>query len=838
MRALHGIAEKLQIVFPYDIQSIQELRVEKRVNDHARLFLTGLVSDEMKDRYIDMVNSTDPITVHEIDDSGEVSGILFDGVVSEISFCMARGVYYIEIEAISHSIRMDLKIRSRSFQHKDMTYDSLFNQVLSEYAGGDHIDNATGTARLEQFTVQYQETDWMFLKRLASRFGAVIVPEARANAPKVWIGLPEGKRWELANTSYSIRKSMVEGNIGNDYSDICYSVVTNRRFAIGDTVQFRERELAVTESITELKNGDVMTTYLLSPRLSVFQKELYNECLSGSALEGRVIDVQQDAIRVHLDIDRVQEKQEACWIQYASPYAAEGNSGFYCMPELGDTVQIYFPSNQEDEVIAIQSLHRGQGSPKKQTPGVKQWGTKYGKELRLGAADATLTAKDNSIFIKLDEEDGVRIQSEHGISLSSGTLELQAEQKLHINAQQGIYLQCKQSSMVLDGETDLSASALHLVGLVKSPVFVADLPPVPEPPLLSIEEYSAGSAGANTPSGKGELNSLLDGVQLALSVAGMIPVVGPLANAANNGISALRGNTQSAALSLTGSIPFLGKGGFNPYESGVNQITYDMLSKTNLYNIMSESLLMRGVNGDAAAMNEWKQRIAALPAREEELTPFEKSKRARAEIKPTNEFVKFLKENIADPFADNIDYVRYETWGGRLVDRFGYSAASMIGPPVVDQPTTGNEIVDKIADFTGGAAGLVVNPGGVGTSTQNLFTTTNKMATSLAATKGGQIVQNTMSKSLEKVLNPKYAGAAQRVTQYTLNGAVTGSPHGTSLSLIQNKSIGKELLEAALWGGAFGGVFGALGGMLSPMLGKVFGSSPIYEQTEAESDLS
>ncbi|MCY9529465.1 hypothetical protein ABEW50_20790 [Paenibacillus jamilae] len=121
-----------------------------------------------------------------------------------------------------------------------------------------------------------------------------------------------------------------------------------------------------------------------------------------------------------------------------------------------------------------------------------------------------------------------------------------------------------------------------------------------------------------------------------------------------------------------------------------------------------------------------------------------------------------------------------------------------------------------------------MNPGGVGTSTQNLFTTTNKMATSLAATKGGQIVQNTMSKSLEKVLNPKYAGAAQRVTQYTLNGAVAGSLHSTSLSLIQNKSSGEELLEASLWGGAFGGAFGALGGMLSPVLGKVFTAARQY----------
>ncbi|WP_268625036.1 hypothetical protein [Paenibacillus alvei] len=41
----------------------------------------------------------------------------------------------------------------------------------------------------------------------------------------------------------------------------------------------------------------------------------------------------------------------------------------------------------------------------------------------------------------------------------------------------------------------------------------------------------------------------------------------------------------------------------------------------------------------------------------------------------------------------------------------------MLVIPVVDQPTTGNEIVDKIADFTGGAAGLVVMVHGM-----NLFT--------------------------------------------------------------------------------------------------------------------
>lgn len=88
----------------------------------------------------------------------------------------------------------------------------------------------------------------------------------------------------------------------------------------------------------------------------------------------------------------------------------------------------------------------------------------------------------------------------------------------------------------------------------------------------------------------------------------------------------------------------------------------------------------------------------------------------------------------------------------------------MLVVPIVDQPRTENEIVDKIAVLAGGTAGLIVNPGGVSTSTQNLFATTNKMARFFAATKGVTNCINTMSKTLEKVLKPN---TAQRITQYT-----------------------------------------------------------------------
>ncbi|MEB9895677.1 contractile injection system protein, VgrG/Pvc8 family [Bacillus cereus] len=835
---MSGIKEKtgfgsIRVIFPCDIQRITELRIVKKANDHARVFISGLVAEEQKDRYIDLASSSDTIVIQDVDDNGDRHRILFHGLVSDISFRSVRGIYHLELEGISHSIKMDLKKKSRSFQHQKMPYHAMFKQILSEYSGGDYIDNATGSARLGQFTIQYQETDWMFLKRMASRFEAVIIPEATADAPKLWFGVPEGKRWILDKTSYHVRKTLEEyrqcDENGNPkvqgYSEISYTVVTNQHYSIGDIVQFQGKELTVVESVAQLKDGVVTMSYLLSPEFSIRQNQHDNEYLSGSALEGKVIDVDKDTVRVHLTIDSEQNKEEACWIRYESMYSAEGNSGFYCMPELGDTVQIYFPSSSEEEAVAIGSVSRGQGASQVQNPEVKGWSTKHGKGLKLGTTDLTFTARENNIFIKLDDGDGVHIESGHTVSIASKSdLEFRADQRLGIQAQEGIFLQCNQSSIVLDGEADIYAPALNLAGLVKSPVFVADLEPVPEPPLMSIDAFNGSSQVAGGSPTKGLLNTVMDGVQTALSLAGMIPAVGLAANAVNTGITAMRGSTQGAALSLAASVPFIGRD-FNPYEAGVNKLTSDILGKMNPSNMMSESLLMRGANGDIEALNEWKKQMAALPVKEEKLTQREKNRRAREAIQPTNEFLKFMKENIADPFAEGMDWFLYDTDPGRFVNRFSYTAASMVGPPVVDQPTTGNEIADIAADVLGGVSGVIVNPAGMGTNTQNLFTVSNKVGNSLANTKGGQLAPNLISKPLEKILSPSNA---QKISQTAVRGAVTGSFHSASISLIQNKSSGPELLQAAFWGGAFGGLFGGIGGGLGIMWGKVLTTARQY----------
>lgn len=90
---------------------------------------------------------------------------------------------------------------------------------------------------------------------------------------------------------------------------------------------------------------------------------------------------------------------------------------------------------------------------------------------------------------------GIQVVSEHELSLSAGkTLSLHADGELNIQAAEAIYFKAGSSSLVLDGETDIRSAKVQLEGTVKGSVFVADLAPIWEPPLMSMKAYAEAQA--------------------------------------------------------------------------------------------------------------------------------------------------------------------------------------------------------------------------------------------------------------------------------------------------------------------------------------------------------
>ncbi|MFF2094567.1 phage baseplate assembly protein V [Paenibacillus sp. NPDC058174] len=266
----------------------------------------------------------------------------------------------------------------------------------------------------------------------------------------------------LGDVPYEVKRSFSQGQTDastggwDGESRLSYTVESDQYYRIGDKVSFQKKELTVVESTAELRDSEWIYHYKLYQESDLKLILITNSSVIGAALEGRILDVKGDKVRIHLNVDAEQGKEQACWLPYKSAYTAEGNSGFYCMPQTGDSVQLYMPSASEKEAVVISSVRKGGGSPKLSDPSVKYWGTSFGKELKLGGSELVLNGQENQLFIKLDTGEGITIESPKSIRLTSDkTMELAAEKRVELRAGETMYLLSGASSLVLDGETDI-----------------------------------------------------------------------------------------------------------------------------------------------------------------------------------------------------------------------------------------------------------------------------------------------------------------------------------------------------------------------------------------------
>ncbi|MGM1022196.1 MAG: contractile injection system protein, VgrG/Pvc8 family [Bacillota bacterium] len=588
---------ELECTGPFPLQTINELRIERKLNDHARLRISGWLDEEQRDHYIEQDQDNEPVIIRTKTENGQPERILFHGLLVHAETRMVRGIYYVELEVVSHTIQLDITPVTRSYQHTLMPYEKLIKQIIQKYSQADVIDNVTDGTTLREFTLQYRETDWAFLKRMASRFGTVLIPEVSLNGPKFWFGMPEGQYVEMKHPVYRTRRSFDPKRI----AEFSYMMESETLARPGDLTNWNGEPWMVAEVTSELQKGVLLHKYELVREQGIQQTEMLCPHLTGASLEGRVLEAKSGRIRVHLTVDEKQDRDKAWWFPYASSYTAEGHSGWYVMPERGDRVSIRFPTEQEAEGYAASSIRQGRSSsPKLSDPATKYWGTPHGKDIKLNASELKMTAKSEQVHIQLNAS-GVQVVSEHELSLSAGkTLSLHADGELNIQAAEAIYFKAGSSSLVLDGETDIRSAKVQLEGTVKRPVFVADLAPIWEPPLMSVKAYAeaqAAKSAANSTTG-GSSNSsvtskdggalktasstpnspkasLLDGVlglaQKVCDVAASIPVLGAIPKAASQKIASIRSEVASfgpssivkyaaAGLSMIASVPSHGWG--------------------------------------------------------------------------------------------------------------------------------------------------------------------------------------------------------------------------------------------------------------------------------------
>jgi len=365
-------------------------------------------------------------------------------------------------------------LRNRSFQDQNQTYQAMLKEIAYAYPGGDVIDTVTNEVQLDRFIMQYEETDWQFVKRLASLFNAGLVPSYKIDhvGPRYFFGLPKGKdRGDLTEYNYTLVKEITgylrERANGNpdlgSLDKLYYQVASEKFFNIGDSVNYRGHKLYIQETVTQIEKAVVVNHYKLSTAQGCSRATFYNDRIIGLSLPGTVIQTAGDQVKLHLNIDGSQDPATAHFFKHSTMYTASGNSGLYCMPELGDTVYLYCPTAKEWEAVTQNSV-RSQSNPsdKISDPNIKYWRTRYGKEIKLAPEEILITCVDDQNYIKLNQTGGIEIYSTQPIKITTANnLTIEASKSIVLNAADKIEINCQDSSIQMDGNITMQGKELR-----------------------------------------------------------------------------------------------------------------------------------------------------------------------------------------------------------------------------------------------------------------------------------------------------------------------------------------------------------------------------------------
>ena len=458
------------------IIKVDKLEIVREINQHTHLKMEALLRKGNTSDYIPKLNSNRPIEIMYDEE------ILFIGVLTNAKIRSINSEHIITLEALSASFITDNALISRSFQDVNMTYTAMIKEIIKTYPNGDIIDEASENVAIDKFIMQYLETDWEFFKRMASYFNLGLIPSVKHDTPKLYFGIPSGKdRGKLEEFNHTIQKDIdyymeSSQNTIPEFSEldsVSFIVETEKDFDIGDRIIYKDINLYIKNKRVNFERGFLKFTYALTTKNGLKQPKIYNEKIVGLSLKGKVLEPIQDRVKVHLEIDQEQCKETAWEFIYSTMYTAEGNSGWYVMPEVDDTVLIYFPNREEGKGYGLNSIRvQGFEEDKINDPDIKYFRTIDGKELKFAPDEILITCingKDPKTeeprvtYIRLNDSGGIEITSTEPINLiSDQNIKIEAKEEVKILAKNEIRLKCKTSQILIDGGIDLASKEIKV----------------------------------------------------------------------------------------------------------------------------------------------------------------------------------------------------------------------------------------------------------------------------------------------------------------------------------------------------------------------------------------
>ena len=405
-----------------------KLEIDSRIGEHTvgkikyigsvnQLSLYDALIDRKGDKEIKILGRS-----NVADNTGNSTEKIFlNGVIKELQINeTTAGALTVEITAISKSILLDRIPRYRSFQDPTLTYSAIAEEINGNYGTNDGkiVNVGEDMQAVPRMTIQYNETDWEYLKRIASYTGQPLM----AYSDKIFVGFFKNIPAQTPNLKYSQfgKRTKEERTYFKITGTEFYPVATPIKLKTRNRVSGEEVEndYYVLENKIYNEGNTLKCEYILGKQTDYFVDPIPHEKIRGAVIEGRTVHIartdesksnhgRNDGSSDNLEgrtigakplnkyiekaensqNENVKERVKASdiavmtlnltegllklgengqsfedkyagksYFPYVTPYS-QSNTGFTPAPEVNDRVALYFPNGNETHAIVLGAVN-------------------------------------------------------------------------------------------------------------------------------------------------------------------------------------------------------------------------------------------------------------------------------------------------------------------------------------------------------------------------------------------------------------------------------------------------------------------------------------------------
>ncbi len=430
--------ENIQLDIPYEVVSIEEIYYIAEMNHHHYLTLKLIVKEDQLEVYT--TNSTEGKQVRLLIQNKPI----FNGKIIKLQASYKRRIARLIITAVSYSYDLDIKRHQVAFSNLSMPYTEVIKKVLSKYQKKDYLDKVTKGKCIPHLLVQYGETDWEFLKRLATHFETVLEVDAAAPFSRIYFGCEprplEKEAYEGTDEVFkghdAFKDTMINYEMFHKIKVLTQDDLYEQHFIgwqveskvyipLGVEITYEGKKVCVAKVEMRSIQGEIIFHYELKFQKAIRTSYCYNTQLKGVSLEAIVKKRRDNEMQLHFCINEAYEVNAANqWFQYAREV-----SNFYIMPVEESKVHTLFLTGDEKDVVVTHGIRIA--GPKERyyskiaDPNCKSYSTVDGQEL--------LMTPD---IVQIAEDDGKQVQftltKDGNMSITGQKINIHANGKMEV----------------------------------------------------------------------------------------------------------------------------------------------------------------------------------------------------------------------------------------------------------------------------------------------------------------------------------------------------------------------------------------------------------------------